>query len=239
LLALPALVNLASAAVKFFGGGAKTENIENGAVTSSKLGPNIGGYNFFNEYGIWDGVGSPTLPVDVTSSSTRNVPILIPGTNPGSSYIWPWQQGTALMTDGYQEDSIAQYDTGWSAILGPWVDGDYDYYQLLEQSFSSNPFTTTEKLFIKVQCTLISDTANAIVQVVPYGVFSTGKFLQTQYMTMTKITDIIPYSSTFTLAWQTDVTSTNSAYGFAIRNITAGSDVTVVTCSWSMQQMAF
>jgi hypothetical protein len=237
LLALPALVNLASAAVKFFGGGAKTGNIEDGAVTSDKLGPNVAGYNFRAYYDVLN-FGAP---INVTSSSTRNVPILVPGTNPGSSYIWPWAQGTSSTTDGYLQNSSGAYTPADASLIRPWNDGDYDYYILFSQSFGSNPLTNDEDLLITVDMQVLSDTPDAEFQIAIYAYFDSvsANVLQTQSLKTFKVPEsgTTPYGFTIS-EWQygsADITT----FGFAVRNITSGSNISFTAVNWQLTQVKY
>jgi hypothetical protein len=238
LLALPALVNFASAAVKFFGGGAKTGNIEDGAITASKIGPNVGGYVFRGGYFILSST-TITLPVNVTTSSTRNVPILVPGTTVSGTDKWPWYNGTSSTGDGYAANSTGPYEPINAALISNWADGDYDYYILSFQSFGTNPLSDSEYLMVSMQILVVADTAGTEFQIAPYiRRTSTGiRTIQTQSLnTYTCAEAGVPYVFSYT-TWLT-VNNDVSTIGTVIRNITGGSDLTVTLSTTLMQQVA-
>lgn len=230
LMALPALVNFASAAVKFFGGGAKTGNIENGAVTPDKLGPGQSGVNYTAGYAVY----TNGVPVSVTSTTTRNIPIIIPGTTVSGSDIWPYQQGTSSTGDGYSANSTGPYAPLASAYIEPWQDSDYDYYQLVLQNFASNTFSFGEKVLLTLSFQVITDTAGSQFQIAPYidSIISPGDFsIQTQWMQSFTLTEAEPFVQIFTYTdWYT-VGEDTLNLGFAIRNITGGSNLTVTAAS--------
>jgi hypothetical protein len=237
LLAAPALINLLGAAVKFFGGGAKTGNIENGAVTPEKLAPNIPGFLFRNSYDVFNAFGAPTLPVP-GGPGIFNVPTTIPGISVSGTLIWPWYQGTSTTANGYRANSTAAYTPSNAAILDGWQDsGDYDWYAIYYTGFSSNPFTTDENVIIHMTTQLITDTPNTIVQIAPIFYFSGNPQIQTDFMETVTIVDDGPYPIGYTRFLLTGATATATGYGFVLRNITVGSTVTILGNFATAQQI--
>jgi len=235
LAALP-LVNLASAAVKFFGGGVPTSQVKDGAVSLRKLAPNTGGYLFKDFYTVFTTV-SPILPVPA-GIGVRNVPITVSGTYPGANYIWPWLQGTSSTADGYDANSTGPYEPGGAALLTGWADsGDFDWYELFYQDFASNPFLTNEFITINVSIQITSDVASTEVQIAPLPYF-TGNVptINTQQIQGFIVTDADPYVQVYTTSYWTEANSSVIALSFAIRNLTAGSTITISNCYWSIAQ---
>ena len=237
LLAAAPLVNLASAAVKFFGGGVPSSQVQDGAVNIRKLAPNTGGYLFKDLYTVYFNGSPPLLPVPA-GTGVRNVPITITGTNPGASYIWPYQQGTSSTADGYAANSTGPYDPSDSALINGWTtSGDYDWYELFYQDFASNPFTTDEYITISVRIQITSDVAGTQVQIAPLPYFTIGaSTINTQQMQTFTITDAEPYVQFYTSVYWTQAGFGVDALAFAIRNLTAGSTVTVTGCWWTIAQ---
>jgi hypothetical protein len=237
LLSAVPLINFASAAVKFFGGGLPTGQVKDGAIDIRKLAPNTGGYLFKDAYTVYFAGAPAILPVPA-GSGVRNVPITIAGTNPGASYIWPYQQGTSLTTDGYAANSTGPYEPWDAALINAWTtSGDYDWYELFYQNFASNPFTTDEYITINVSIQITSDVAGTQVQIAPLPYFTSfPSTINTQQIQTFTITDADPYVQLYTTSYWTDAGFGVDALAFAIRNITAGSTITVSSCWWTIAQ---
>ena len=238
-------------------GGVATNNIQNSAINAAKiataaviaskildgvvslvkLAPNTGGYLFKDLYTVFNSGGPQDIPVPA-GTGVRNVPITISGTNPGSSYIWPWYQGTSSSSDGYGTTSTGPYEPYDAALIDLWADsGDYDWYELFYQSFSSNPFSTNEYITINVSIQIFSDTADTEIQIAPLPYFTGGvPIIQTQQMQSYTITQAEPHVQTISTSYWTPTGTSVEALGFAIRNLTSGSTVTITSCWWSMAQ---
>jgi hypothetical protein len=210
--------------------------IANAAVTASKLGPNVPGYLFRESYGVYQFTSPPDLPI-AAGPGVRNVPITIAGTNPGSSFIWPYYQGTSSTANGYFANSTASFVPGGAAwISGYNISGDYDWYELFYQSFSANPFTTDEFLLVQTSFQLLSDTPNTKIQIAPLLDFSGAIQIDTEYIQTITISDAEPYPIIHNTAFNGYASASVTAFGYAIRNLTAGSTITVPTCWWQLQQ---
>lgn len=238
LLAKPILTALFNAAVKFFGGGVTGEKVADGAITASKLGPNMPGYIYSDRFSIFLTSGS-VLPVDVETYPVDNVPIFINGTTITGTDLWPWGNGTCSTANGYAADSTGPFEPWDAAIIGDWVDGDSNFYKLFFQDFSSNPLTTDETLFETINISVMSDTPNTTFQICTcpdFGPSSSNRTPQTQYLVTYHCPEAnIPYN--FTSWVQGGANNTVVAVGNIIRNVTGGSKLTVVACEWSYQQI--
>ena len=153
-------------------GGIGGNNIANSAVTGSKIASNtISLDNMSNVLDIKSFIGLRAFkvnsisgvqpPVSVLSTSTRNIPVYIPGTTVSSSYYYPYYQGTSSTADGYGDNSTAPYYPRLAAFFGA-QDGDYNWYSVLFYDGLAGTFTSyAMTTYITAQ--LVSD-ANTTIQ---------------------------------------------------------------------------
>jgi hypothetical protein len=226
LLALPALVNLASAAVKFFGGGVKP----------SQMGAGLGGFNFDAAL-ISDSVESPSI---VSPSTLPNHPFILPGTGVSSTVLWPWQQGTSSTSDGYFTNSTGPYTPDDARLIEPWTQGDYDWYWLFEQSLSSNPLGTDSHLQVRASIQVVTDTNDTDFQLTVVSDVTSPGVLQidTIYMQSFNVPKAGSYAYNFSINQVVSAVNTLTTFGYVIRNITAGSNLTVVSVRWTVTEVA-
>jgi hypothetical protein len=221
--------NVANAAIglDFVGGG----------VTAS-----VGTGNIANIYitGYYQSLGSATfqvantaantvtLPVNITGTSTRNIPVFIPGTDPGANYYYPYFQGTSLTSDGYFANSSAAMQPAFASILEI-DDGDDNWYRVLSAN-TSRTIPSSETLIFNYTMQLVSDTDNTKVQIV-YGmrpVSQTYDVIFTPFMTTVELNANLPYYHEVTRTTQVVSTSNCDGGGLWVRNLTAGSNVYVL-----------
>lgn len=208
---------LSGAVLKFFGGGVDPKQLPYGTPTM-----------YFGGYTLGDG-----LPVNVTTDPARNVPIIVPGTDPGPTLIWPWAQGTSSTSDGYFEDSTAEFEPVNASYIAPWNDGDYDWYTMGETELTGVTITPTTPFSYSISFNVWSDTPGAQFQMAPYveNVDAPGTYIvQTAFLTTFTIPSEFPYNYTDTyVQWAEGLneTTTSPKFNMAIRNITSGSEITV------------
>lgn len=111
-----------------------------------------------------------TLPVSVTSTSTRNIPVYIPGTAlTNASYIYPFFTGTSSSSSGsngnnyYNASSTSLMTPAGSSILLI-ADGEDKWYKVLYDDFAANTVKSYESYTIDTGYQAVSD-ANATIQV--------------------------------------------------------------------------
>ena len=190
----------------------------------------IGGTNF--------AVSNTALPVSVLSTTTRNIPIYIPGTNVGATLYYPYFQGTATLGMFYAAASTSAMAPPNSRTLLI-TDSDDDglggvWYVLVYDLFAAGTMSAYETYRANFGITLVSD-ADATVQVVA-GVGVTGysyfecdtEKLQTYYL-KANLPLVIPFSQTFTDSL--GGASLLIAGGCFCRNMTAGSNVSLISGS--------
>ncbi len=179
---------------------------------------------------------SPQPPILVTSSSLRNVPVTIPGTAVGSSYVWPYKQATASTSIGYSDNSTSAWNPPTASLIQA-NDGDYDWYKLISVDVSTLTLPANTFFVIVAELGFYSDTANTVFQLVPGAKFTTRSYdlLQTGYLATHIIptADQYPYSVTVTLT--TSASSTMNNLSYYIRNMTAGSNLTCFYGSMSIK----
>lgn len=169
-----------------------------------------------------------TLPVDITGTSTRNIPVFIPGTDPGANYYYPYFQGTSLTTDGYFANSTAAMTPAYSSVLEI-DDGDDNWYRVLSAS-TSRTIPTGETLVFNYYLQLVSDTDDTRVQVA-YGMKPVSQTINVIYTPlMTTLTLNANQPVLHDAVRNTQVVSTYNCDGGGlwIRNMTPGSNVYVL-----------
>jgi hypothetical protein len=158
LLALPALVNLASAAVKFFGGGAKFSQLDPSTGAQSSIG--------FME---WSSSNSTASPVDL-SAGTYNQFCYLDGTNVSSTLYYPYMQGTSSTADGYQANSTAPFLPPLAADLQI-TNGDDDWWILTQVDWNSTVTTGSEYFRFTYNLQLVAD-ADTTIQLNDFVIFT-------------------------------------------------------------------
>jgi hypothetical protein len=132
----------------------------------------IGGTNF----SILDGANLAIVnPINVTSTSTRNIPVIITGTTISSTNYYPWQQGTSSSaTSGISGNNF--YNSSSTSSWNPYGagvllinDGEDRWYKIIFDDFPTGTVPSTQTYFMNTGITMVSDTDGTIVQLV-YGV---------------------------------------------------------------------
>ena len=139
-------VPVVDATLSWYAGGIDGHAIVPGAVDNTKITPynpttGTGGLSLDTMgkgLNVPSGVGSSSFrvtyasglvvpPVSVLSTTTRNIPIIIPGTTVSSTKYYPYYQGTSLTSEGFFANSTAPFypsDANWLGVY----DGDYNWY---------------------------------------------------------------------------------------------------------------
>jgi hypothetical protein len=216
-----------------------TWNGNTGGITFSQMSPKAFGPYVGSEYQIYQGIGSsPLLPVNVTTSATRNVPILIPGTTVSSTLYWPWAQGTSTTSDGYGANSTSVYAPAEAALI-PYSDGTQNYYTLWSQSLSG--FVGGETLLVTYSFQIVSDSDNSIAQISDVTFAGSSPYITTlNTQNMKTINLPIAYQPQYFYAsYYVEVIDPAivAGTGITIRNIVGGTNITIAACQWQAREV--
>jgi hypothetical protein len=170
-----------------------------------------------------------TVPVDVTGTANRNIPVFIPGTDPGANYYYPYLQGTSTTANYYLANSTSAFQPLNASILRV-DDGDDNWYRVLEAN-TSYPVTSFQRLLFDYNLQLVSDTDNTVVQVA-YGVRPEGEthnIIYTPSMTTINLDANLPVFYVAVKNKQFVAVGNSDAGGVWLRNLSNGSNVSAIT----------
>ena len=169
-----------------------------------------------------------TLPVDITGTSTRNIPVFIPGTDPGTSYYYPYFQGTSLISDGYVANSTAAMTPADSSILEI-DDGDDNWYRILDTAFDVT-IPAGNSVAFETLIQVVSDTDDTVIQVVPgmKPVTKTTNVISTPFINTLTLNANLPKLIPDASIVQSTSTYNCDGAGYWVRNLTAGANVYVI-----------
>ena len=223
-------------------GGITGNNIQANSINYNNLTPEAKGITVVTNYDVPNS-GNIQIPVAATSTSTRNIPLIYPGTAISNTVVFPYAQGTSSTSIGYSANSTGAWTPLGASIL--YINNSlasYDnWYKLIEVDLSQITWDTDEFIVSGVQINMYTDTPNTWIQIAPYARFSndpTRNAIQTQYLTMTKLDTDFPYNTTTTLSYNLTAVSTVEATGLYIRNITGSSNLTAYAGSFGVSQRA-
>ena len=219
-------------------------------VTTYNSSTGLGGlnYNQINSdvFGISRAIGGATFkvadatantivtPVSVTSTSTRNIPVYIPGTAlANASYIYPFFTGTSSSSSGtngnnyYNASSTGTMTPAGSAVLLI-ADGEDKWYKVLYDDFAANTVKSYENYAINAGYQVVSD-GNTVIQVGLAYKSGTNTYYELDTQTLNTLTlttnrpVIYDYRITFS-------GNTNNITGGAVfvRNTTAGTNAYII-----------
>jgi hypothetical protein len=126
-----------------------TLKVGGGGITANQLSPtvgistSIGGEKF-------SVIENNLLPVNVTSTSTRNIPVFIDGTSISANNIMPWFQGTSSVTFGtngnnyYGANSTGMFTPNNASKLLI-DDGEDNWYKVLFDTFPAGTMTNDDQ----------------------------------------------------------------------------------------------
>jgi len=234
LSALP-ISDLVGAVVKFFGGGANTDNINDGAVTADKISNTVTGISTkigVVLYAMYNGTSTTYMPVDIASTAfDDNVPVYILGTSVSSTEYTPWAQGTSSTANGYYSNSTAPFQPA-KASRRKITNGDNAWYSFIYSSYGTVTVPAGAYINDALQMTIVSD-ADTDIQIASYATFTTTSYLYTG----DDLTYTIPLKSNqvFTLSTlaESQGTATSDGTGWMIRNMSSGANVVVMYASSS------
>jgi len=213
-----------------------------GGVPFSAMSPNSLGFVKATTYDPRT-VGGGSNIVDVTTTATRNIPLIYPGVSvPASEYntyysgTWPYTWTSAPSGLGYFDPVQAQSPGGTETDLES-----LGWYKVVGVDLEGNTLTPSEWGVMTGYLTMTSDVANTQVQLVRYARFDVAPTYYT--LQLRSLSDyIIPLTGDYmyNVSLLSGTTGTAPAiileYGYFIRNVTPGSNVTVVDCTLTLKQ---
>ena len=218
-----------------------TANLQANSVTYTNLTPGATGLAVVTAYDVANYGSNINIPLAASGTSTRNIPLIYPGSNVAAGYIFPYAQGNSTTANGYAQNSTSNWTPNGAAILyiADSVNSYDNWYKLIDVDVSYGVWTTNEFIISTATFNMYSDTANTVVQVAPYARFNydTGNnVLQTQFLSTYVITDEFPSTNVIAVSYNNRASDTVTSVGLYIRNLTGGSNVTVYTGTYAVQQ---
>lgn len=172
-------------------------------------------------------------PVDISSTSQRNIPLIIPGITVTYSDVYPYETGTI---PGMTAPWIPPYAGVVSITEG--TDG---WYRIMVWDTSDDKIATNEMGMVNMQLGIISDTPNTEIQICNYLVFNgddAGTYqLQTPVLFGYSIREQAPYPYALTYNDVGQGDDEIVEWGYMIRSITGGSTITVYSGYGVLQQI--
>ena len=154
-------------------GGIGGNNISANTITLLNLDKNLNTLQGFGgtNYSIANYAGNTiTMPINAAANTTRNVPIYIIGTTVSSTNYYPWYQGTSTNLTGstgnnyYGSNSTSSFNPIGASVIQI-ADGEDNWYTAIFDDFPANTIPSNETYFMNYGLTMVSDTANTLVQV--------------------------------------------------------------------------
>lgn len=163
-------------------------------------------------------------PVDITTDF--NVPVYIDGTAVGSSYVFPWYQGTSSTANGYLANSTSSFNPAIASVLG--ITNGTDNWYIFMYSEPPGGYQNGWIAGTPLEASFVAN-ANAQIQICPFYTTTTGGSTLIGYTHLLATYDIEQNKPIkVNLQTSTAVNSTIKGQGYLIRNITAGSRVTAI-----------
>jgi len=171
-----------------------------------------------------------TPPVNLTTSTTDNVPFYLAGTSVGSSYVFPWYQGTSSTADGYLANSTAPYYPAIASVLSI-ANGSGNWWKMMYATPTAGSFGAGWTVQLELLFTMM---ANVDTEIQLAGFYNLNGAPLTNLVYTSIMTSYImkanqPLSIVYTTTWGT---ATNiKGFGMMVRNMTSGSTITGSTGS--------
>jgi hypothetical protein len=175
-----------------------TLKVGGGGITYNQLSPllgisqGIGGTNFSI-------TANNLLPVDVNSTSTRNIPVYIPGVSINPNNYFPWVYATSSISSGtngnnfYAANSTGVFTPNNASILLI-DDGDDNWWKIIYDDFTAGTVSDDEQYNMNWGFTVVTDTDDTLVQVVTGVSYNTISYYQasTEFMDSRVLTAGLP-----------------------------------------------
>lgn len=172
------------------------------------------------------GANTVTMPVDVTTANV-NEPIYFDGTTVGSSYIYPYAQGTSTTANGYLANSTSAFNPAYASFL--YINAGTDGWWPISYQNTGTVYTpNTEYMRLISDGTFVSN-ANTTLQIIPFYTLSTNPgeiFADTSIMQTYNLVANQPTTVAADVRYA--VSSTTDGSGIIMRNIVGSTRVTQV-----------
>jgi len=201
-----------------------------GGITYDDMQPNGAGFLAYWTFDPRPEGGGP--PVLVTSTSQRNRPLIFPGTTVSPTIIFPWYQGTGTGSTGEWTPGSSQ-----SQLITEGTDG---WYKAIYVDLSSDNLLGNEIGQLWGTLGFLGDVNNIQYQICRYAIFNSIPsqiILQTRTL-QTYFTGFMePYPTHITISdWSGGSDEGIYQWGYAIRNLTLGSNLTLFHGSLTVKQ---
>jgi hypothetical protein len=217
---------------------------DTGGLTWTNMGLNAAGALAETIYSVVNDYITATPPVSVTSTSSRNIPLIYPGVSIAGSQEFPYANGTssASSPQGYITNSTGAWTPPSAALLyltRSTGDGFLGWYKIIFNDLSYITWTTDEIVVSQAQLNLYSDTAGTTFQITPYVRFSNQAnydVLQTHFQSSYYIPYAFPFTTIATPVYNGVAAAEVIEFGYYIRNLTVGSNITCFDGTMSSRQ---
>jgi hypothetical protein len=156
-------------------------NITANTITLTNLDKNLSVSQGFggNNFSI-SGGANITMPVSVTSTSTRNIPVIVPGTTVAATNYYPWYQGTSNISPGSSGNNYygASSTSSWNPVGASILtinDGEDNWYKILFDDFPLGTIPSNMTYNASWGINMVSD-ANTTVQLTRGFDFNVGYY---------------------------------------------------------------
>lgn len=209
-----------------------------GRITSAANGTGGGVVTVLEGYNIPNfATSGGNIPVAVTSTSTRNIPLIYPGNS--SVAVWPYGNGTSSTAVGYGANSTAAFLPAQASLLTlpAGTDGQLNWYQALNKDVSNVAWVSGNSILINMSFSMYSDIGTTSrMQFAPYVAFASNSgnnVIQTQDMWIEDFVDYGNSSKVFAAQIQLQ---TSGVVRFGVYARALEGNIAIYQASWALVQ---
>jgi hypothetical protein len=199
-----------------------------GGVQFDQMGSGTGATNIIGFAGYTvpnNSTNTVTPPIDITTNTTFNVPVYIDGTTVSPTKYYPYFQGTSSTADSYVQNSTASLYPALASLL--YIYNGDDNWWLMSYATLYSPSLAGYGLINNSITQLVSDS-NTTVQLLSCTKRTTQSFMQALTTNLVTIELLANKPARLTSDTATSGSGTYEAGGVLIRNMVAGTRVTVI-----------
>jgi hypothetical protein len=192
--------------------------------------------------------GNVYIPVDVYSTSTRNIPVYIPGYGIDANNIYPYALGTSNSSPGnngnnyYLENSTGPFTPYFTHQL-TLSDGNDNWFTVTTDNNMAGKLAPTDTYLQGGGVTMFSDTNGTVVQLMRgIKLASFGDYFYCDTTTIQTFTLFknLPVTYAITVYWSTPGYADDIVEAaILIRNVTPGSNLTIVESSITSSRVPY